>query len=206
VAAPTVRLGRGPEVESTVDPQDRRATYDQICATYRAIDDFRAKLLGFLPAVTGGSLVLLTRGDGGLDPDFYAPVGAFALLVTVGLFIYELHGISKCHFWIEAGKRVETDMNLKVGLFTNRSKYAWGKLNELHAAAIIYPAVMAAWTYVALFHTARTIGLIVGVGVFLLGLATMLRYEQSMNAKNSSGHAPDDRLEEPQTRAQVANH
>ena len=36
------------------------SAYDQLCSSYRAIDDFRAKLLGFLPLVTGGGLILLT--------------------------------------------------------------------------------------------------------------------------------------------------
>jgi hypothetical protein len=33
------------------DSQDEnlKTTYDQLCTSYRAIDDFRAKLLGFLP-------------------------------------------------------------------------------------------------------------------------------------------------------------
>jgi hypothetical protein len=38
-----------------------RTGYDQLCHTYRAIDDFRAKLLGFLPVVTGGGLLLVER-------------------------------------------------------------------------------------------------------------------------------------------------
>jgi hypothetical protein len=36
-----------------------RTAYDQLCVTYRAIDDFRARLLGFLPVATGGGLLLL---------------------------------------------------------------------------------------------------------------------------------------------------
>jgi hypothetical protein len=31
------------------------AAYEELCTSYRAIDDFRAKLLGFLPLVTGGA-------------------------------------------------------------------------------------------------------------------------------------------------------
>ena len=32
--------------------------YNELCNSYRAIDDFRTKLLGFLPLVTGGGLIL----------------------------------------------------------------------------------------------------------------------------------------------------
>jgi hypothetical protein len=44
----------------TNKPDYLLAAYNQLCTSYHAIDDFRAKLLGFLPLVTGGGLVLLS--------------------------------------------------------------------------------------------------------------------------------------------------
>lgn len=43
------------------DPQrNNLATgYQELCNSYRAIDDFRAKLLGFLPLATGTGIFLL---------------------------------------------------------------------------------------------------------------------------------------------------
>jgi hypothetical protein len=47
-----------------------RGAYDQLCMSYRAIDDFRTKLLGFLPLVTGGGLLLLTGKADGFAREF----------------------------------------------------------------------------------------------------------------------------------------
>jgi hypothetical protein len=38
--------------------------YQELCKSYLAIEDFRAKLLGFLPVVTGAGIVF-TAKDGG---------------------------------------------------------------------------------------------------------------------------------------------
>jgi len=46
------------------DAPNLRATYEQLCQSYRAIDDFRAKLLGFLPVVSGGGLLVLVGRQG----------------------------------------------------------------------------------------------------------------------------------------------
>jgi hypothetical protein len=47
------------------DAPKLRVTYEQLCDSYRAIDDLRAKHLGFMPLVTGGDLILLIgRQDG----------------------------------------------------------------------------------------------------------------------------------------------
>jgi hypothetical protein len=48
---------------SMADSQDRKLkVYEQLCNSYRAIDDFRAKLLALLPLATGGGIFLLV-GD-----------------------------------------------------------------------------------------------------------------------------------------------
>jgi hypothetical protein len=66
-----------------------------MCTSYHAIDDFRAKLLGFLPLVTGGGLVLLTGRPEDVRQDFFRPVGIFGVAVTIGLLAYELNGVRR---------------------------------------------------------------------------------------------------------------
>jgi hypothetical protein len=61
---------------------DFSVAYNQLCTSYHAIDDFRAKLLGFLPLVTGGGLVLLTGLKKDVRQEFFAPMGVFGILVT----------------------------------------------------------------------------------------------------------------------------
>jgi hypothetical protein len=146
----------GPVGEATVTNDDRSEylldAYNALCTSYHAIDDFRTKLLGFLPLVTGGGLVLLTGRVEDVRKDFFGPVGRFGILVTVGLLAYEMFGIKKCHALIEAGKAMEQDMGLPDGQFTRRPNNLLWIVNEPFAAAIIYPAVLAAWTYLALLY------------------------------------------------------
>lgn len=134
-------------------PQDEQLkVYEQLCNSYRAIDDFRARLLGFLPLATGtGVFLLITNPDNmkfiqGLFP----PMGAFGFIITLGLFFYELYGIKKCTYLIRAGKALENELKIQNGQFTQRPPGVAFLINEPLAAGIIYPAVLAAWTFLAL--------------------------------------------------------
>jgi hypothetical protein len=89
---------------------DFSVAYNQLCTSYHAIDDFRAKLLGFLPLVTGGGLVLLTGLKKDVRQEFFAPMGFFGILVTLGLLIYELFGIKRCQELIKEGEKLEKEM------------------------------------------------------------------------------------------------
>jgi hypothetical protein len=102
-----------------------KGAYDQLCNSYRAIDDFRAKLLGFLPLVTGGGLILLA-GQATDVKDFFGPAGLFGIAVTTGLLAYELFGIRKCHQLLEAGKALEEEMDLPAGQFIDRPTICLG--------------------------------------------------------------------------------
>ena len=137
------------------DLQDRRLkAYEQLCSSYRAIDDFRAKLLALLPLATGGGIFLLvgeqTRAEA-IKP--YLPaIGLFGFVVTLGLFFFELYGILKCTYLINAGTKLEEnlDINKEEGQFRNRPLGIIGFINEPFAASIIYPAVLAAWVFLAM--------------------------------------------------------
>jgi hypothetical protein len=134
------------------DSQDQnlKTTYEQLCYSYRAIDDFRAKLLGFLPLASGTGIFLLIP-DNSKSPlnTFLGPVGAFGFLITLGLFFYEIYGIKKCHGLIKAGQYIEDQMRIP-GQFQGRPREVAGIINEPFAAGVIYPAVLAAWTFLAL--------------------------------------------------------
>ena len=113
---------------STDDKPLTRSAYDQLCQSYRAIDDFRTKLLGFLPLVTGGGLTLLTTSQTNLSKEFSTPIGFFGLAVTLGLFSYEIFGIKKCRALIEAGTALETGLRLDrgQGQFSTRPSDVFG--------------------------------------------------------------------------------
>jgi hypothetical protein len=85
-----------PEGEHPPSSEDLRLAYEQVHNRYAGITDFRAKLLGLLPLVTGTSAFLLLAQV--KDPDsnlrkFLGPMGILGLVVTLGLFIYELRGM-----------------------------------------------------------------------------------------------------------------
>jgi hypothetical protein len=134
------------------DKQDRevdslRIVYEQLCQSYRAIDDFRSKLLGFLPFVTGAGVLALLGPLGVKDNTLLRPVGTFGFLVTLGLFCFEIHGIRKCHALINAGRRLECRWRIADGgQFYSRPQTL---INEPFAAGVVYPTVGATWVYVA---------------------------------------------------------
>jgi hypothetical protein len=138
--------------------EDLRTVYDQLCASYHAIDDFRAKLLGFLPLASSGIFLLLNSGLD-IDERFLRPIGFFGSFVTFGLVVHELIGIRKCRALINNGAKLEQalllatakapDTDLK-GQFGDRDNGFWDFNNRFFAAAIIYTTVLVAWLYVAL--------------------------------------------------------
>jgi hypothetical protein len=131
-------------------PQDELLkVYEQLCNSYRAIDDFRAKLLGFLPLATGTGVFLLVNDQAKIKliHSIFRPIGAFGFIITLGLFFYELYGIKKCTHLIRAGIELETHLRIKNGQFTRRPPGVALLINEPLAAGVIYPAVLAAWTF-----------------------------------------------------------
>jgi hypothetical protein len=100
---------------ASVSPESVKALYDHVCESYHAVDDFRMKLLGLLPVATGTGVFLLLSGkaeliggnSAGQVPEALGAIGIFGALFTFGFFTHELFGIKKCHYLIEAGRRLE---------------------------------------------------------------------------------------------------
>ena len=134
-----------------LEAQNLRTVYQELCTSYREIDSFRAKLLGFLPLVfllLNDAITDKTKWESAMP--FLQPIGLFGIAITLGLFAYELYGIKKCHCLIEFGKDIEGEGGMGIeGQFTKRPRgIAKDLINEPFAAGIIYPAVLAAWTYI----------------------------------------------------------
>jgi hypothetical protein len=180
-------VGEAADTAQSVDLANLRTAYDQLCTSYHAIDDFRAKLLGFLPLVTGGGLILLTGRSAEVREEFFRPMGLFGVAITSGLLAYELFGIKKCHALLDAGAELEHALGLPgedagraAGQFLRRPNNLLGVVNEPFAAAAIYPAVLAAWTYLALFFDPGRRGPLVSLAVFIAGFAVILLYDQAL--------------------------
>jgi hypothetical protein len=154
--------------------------YKELCTSYRAIDDFRQKLLSFLPLASGGILAFL----GGATADKFNPllscVGLLGFLVTLGLFFFEIYGIRKCTYLIFVGAYLEWKAEMEHGQFMDRPPPLLGFIAEPMAAGVIYPAVMAAWIYMAMYFSngdVTWIGFFVAFIVFLISAGFMGWYQ-----------------------------
>jgi predicted membrane channel-forming protein YqfA (hemolysin III family) len=104
--------------------------YQAICTSYHAINDWRAKLLGFLPLASGAGIFFLlnssfttvtTQGKSTTITtpltQYLLPIGIVGALVTLGLFIYDVRAIQLRIALVEAGKAIEDSKPSKPGQF-----------------------------------------------------------------------------------------
>lgn len=136
--------------------ENLRTAYQQLCASYNAIDTFRQQLLGFLPLSSGGIFVLLTNNANPKilsDTNLFLPIGLFGFFITIGLYIFEIYGTRRCTHLILLGQHLEEKLGVE-GQFKHRPRgLQWTKkskvtiaalINEPMAAGVIYPTVGAA--------------------------------------------------------------
>jgi hypothetical protein len=104
---PTIKTDRfGVEENATdrIHNQNRdsheniKPVYEQLCQSYRAIDDFRGKLLGFLHLASGVGIFLVVR-----EPGEGYHTGVFGFVVTLGFFVFEIDKTSRCTHLIALG-------------------------------------------------------------------------------------------------------
>jgi hypothetical protein len=172
------------------DPREEKLkAYEQLCMSYRAIDDFRAKLLALLPFATGTGIFLLLNNLPDSQKGVLLPIGLSGFAVTLGLLSYELYGIKKCAALIEAGKQIENALHIH-GQFTERPQNIAGVINEPFAAGIIYPTVLAAWMYLALRYVSdpQIPAWIPAIVVFIGGLAWILIYDSRLRSAGANLH------------------
>lgn len=129
-------------------PDARLAAYAEVGANYRAVDDLRLRLLALLPLATGTGIFLLVNSDS--REALSLPAGLFGVLATISLFFYELHGVEKCAHFIHRAQQLERDFQVR-GAFTGRPHRIAGVVSEILPAAIIYPASLAGWAFVAAY-------------------------------------------------------
>jgi hypothetical protein len=197
--------------------EDHRELYSQVCQSYRAIDDFRMKLLGLLPIATGaGVLALLSSGKVDLNADsadaaqtqqILIGVAVFGIAITLGLFAYELHGIKKCGRLIKIGARIERDMGSSggyFGQFATRPHRVGRVIDVPLASCLVYPASLAVWVFVGLVSVsgwfAVTASGLVMVGLFAGSVWGCRRLDRNLAAWDRAQgllHARQRRKVEP---------
>jgi hypothetical protein len=147
--------------------------YQVLCTSYHNIDEFRGKLLQYLPLATGAGLLFAAKDNHALLHNHPVPLGLFGLVVALGLFSYEIYGIKKCGALITRGKEIERLLGFE-GQFRTRPHAVWGIVAEPFAAGLIYSAVVASWVFLVFLHH-QIIGWIVSGSVFAgLSLAVVV--------------------------------
>src|SRR5262249_21900596 len=185
--------GRLPPKRGTMT-EELRATarleiYKQVCETYRAIDTFRGTLLGALPLASGAGIMVVLKEfppDGRLSWPFVA-LGILGFLVSLGFFVFEIYGIRRCTYLIGLGQHLEEELGARgqfvyrpVGLEgfgllpTTLARY----VSEPMASGLIYPAVLAAWTYIALSGTWPPVAAASAVAMFIISTGAALRFNR----------------------------
>jgi hypothetical protein len=91
-----------------------RHHYEQVCVSYRAIDDFRGKLLALWPVLGGAAggvaLLINQNGAGGLWA-----IAVFGFFVSIGLGVYEWHQTLRCDLIKKSARELERRMGFEIG-------------------------------------------------------------------------------------------
>jgi hypothetical protein len=139
-----------------IDPElnkNYQQQYEEVCKSYHAIHDFRAKLLAFLPLATGlGGVALLSKPE---LQKFYLSLGVLGALITVGLYIYEARGIQRCHKLKQIAKELEglLGLNAATAQFSGEPVPLLNIIREGAAGLVIYLSVFVGWVLVAFYGT-----------------------------------------------------
>jgi hypothetical protein len=139
------------------------AAYAEVCRSYHAVDDFRAKLLGILPIASLAGILLVSKDSLFAAATAQPLVGFgsfFAAAFTLSLFLFEIRGILRCHHLIERGEALEAALEVKGQFYVCAHQQAVANdsgseriFNAKVAASAIYSLVFAAWLFMALRFT-----------------------------------------------------
>jgi hypothetical protein len=156
--------------QTQVDTRALEALYREVAGQYDKIDDFRAKLLSYLPLATA-LVSLLTQPKG--NPEYIAAIAVFGAVATIGLFVHELTGIIHCYGLIVIDRALDDKLtkkaDVKFGPFSSRVAFEETKskanthvgpfstfflsrgwyVGRESAACIVYSATITLWTVLA---------------------------------------------------------
>jgi hypothetical protein len=173
------REDTGVNEEAVIKQPTLDTFYQEICNNYRAIDDLRMKLMGLFSIASGVGITVFANEQVGT---LIVPIGLFGVLVTFGLFLFELRGIQRCAALINAGEAIERRAGVTgsflstprpVNVFSLEPQNEWEYHKSIAASArgtarVIYPTVLATWVFVFFFRILGVIAAGVIALVFLL--------------------------------------
>jgi hypothetical protein len=149
-----------PPADEKAAPESLLKAYAEICNSYRAIDDFRMKLLGFLPFASVAGVLLLSKDIPSGQTKLVGYACFFASVFTLSLFLYEIRGMLRSGGLIRQGKRIEEHLLVHGQFFQceaethPRSNSLVDKvrlhMNTTVASCFMYSLVFAFWVFLAL--------------------------------------------------------
>jgi hypothetical protein len=174
-----------------------RAVYEEICRSHLAITDFRGKLLGLLPLATGvGIFLLLDNKTANTKPALLAAAGVFGVLVTIGLFFYEIRGVEECQLLRERGAKMEKELLIPMDCSRFQDDQP-GFVGPAGAGPIVYFAVIIGWLFVIVYgFTKSRTGWQIGIGaaIFAAYLAAIriifLKINSRLPKRTTPGTGP----------------
>lgn len=158
--------------------ETKTTIYQTICNSYSAINDWRAKLLGFLPLASGAGIFFLLNNSftaGGKSTaitPYLLPIGIVGAVITFGLFVYDIRAIQVRRSLIEAGKEIEKLLGI-YGQFRMRP-HSFGRLtNDLQGSTLIYFAIIAGWIFFGLAFSSPQEAWLIAIVVFVTGVLSV---------------------------------
>jgi hypothetical protein len=131
------------------------AAYQAASNRHQQIDEFRGKLLALLPIASGGAGLLLISKPNTFGK-YLTPIGIYGFAATLGLFIYELYGISVCKQIMEQAGKLESRLGVpkSMGQFRDRKQETPRQrlIQAEFASWVVYLSVLVGWLYVAGAH------------------------------------------------------
>jgi len=119
--------------------------YAETCTSIRATDDISFKLMGFVPLVSGATLLTFFLKDP-ISQDKAALVVAltlFAALITLGLFRWELRNIQSCSWLKRRAEALESEIVTISG--APKQPQPPLKIGKTEAEKWIYSVTILAW-------------------------------------------------------------
>jgi hypothetical protein len=135
--------------------------YEQVVVSYNAVRDMRTKLLAFLPLVSSGIFLLLTKFEPDVHPEYLLGIGIYGALIALGLSIYDFGNTRQLASIIAYGAHLEKGMKIAKGPFTGRHertisrKILYRLTSSASAALLVYASTVVAWIGVAVIGFAH---------------------------------------------------
>ncbi len=141
--------------ELQVQPQQQaqeilKMLYGEVCNSWRGLMDVRFKLLGLVPSVSLVILISLlsqNKPAEGLSLTTKTAIVIFGLLVTLGLFVYELRNSQLYDDLISRGRKIEEELGIDTGQFRGRLKPSNKLIKHGVAINLIYGTALAGWFF-----------------------------------------------------------